>query len=202
MKLVHDPFDHVVVEGMFDESVLAAAADEFPAPDWRGWQRFDNSNERKLASTTLGPACDDVIDAMMGLAPEVGEVFGMSPLLPSIHGGGMHMILPGGYLNIHVDFTDAAEPNVPQYRRANMLLFLNDDVPDNTGDLMLVGPRDDIVSVVPSRGTLAVFATSDHSYHGHPVPLAWDHPRKSLAIYLYSHIPYLGYMEPHSTVFA
>ena len=54
-----------------------------------------------------------------------------------LEGGGLHQSPAGGFLNIHADFT--VHPHHRNWqRRANLLLYLNDDwKPEYGGDLEL-----------------------------------------------------------------
>ena len=131
---------------------------------------------------------------------QIAEAFGIEQeLVPDMWGGGMHMIPPGGLLDVHVDFNQ--HPN-GLYRRINCLVYLNDWTEGMGGELELRSEREgDGVTVAPVFNRTAIFATSDHSWHGHPNPTAEHFWRKSVAVYYYTTRPSDSFRNPHDTVF-
>src|SRR5215469_3810943 len=113
LQLALEPFRHLVADGLFDASVLRRVAEGFPPPQSPVWFRYDSPLEKKLTSNAI-----DRLPPFVGLfvkrlnAPDVataaGKLFGVDGLVvdPSLHGGGLHMIEPGGKLDIHLDFSD------------------------------------------------------------------------------------------------
>jgi hypothetical protein len=121
----------------------------------------------------------------------ISEITGISPLYadPDLYGGGLHEILPGGYLNIHTDFN--FHPKLRKLRALNLLLYLNPDwKPEWNGALELWQP--DMLTrravIEPLMNRMVLFETSDVSFHGHPHRLACpeDRTRRSLAVYYYT----------------
>jgi Rps23 Pro-64 3,4-dihydroxylase Tpa1-like proline 4-hydroxylase len=119
------------------------------------------------------------------------ELTGIGGLVPDPHlyGGGLHQIVRGGHLNVHVDFN--RHPVTDLERRLNLLLYLNRDWQDEYGGALELWNRDMSRSearILPYFNRCVVFSTTDHSFHGHPDPLACpeDRTRKSLALYYYS----------------
>ena len=43
-----DPFPHIVLDGLFNDSDLDAVLRDFPAPETMRWTRFENAQEKKL----------------------------------------------------------------------------------------------------------------------------------------------------------
>jgi Rps23 Pro-64 3,4-dihydroxylase Tpa1-like proline 4-hydroxylase len=108
---------------------------------------------------------------------------------PYFVGGGFHEIKPGGYLKIHADFNRHNMTNLD--RRINALVYLNEDWDESYGGHFELWDKDMTKchkKVLPVFNTLAIFSTTDFSYHGHPDPLACPEgrSRKSLALYYYS----------------
>ena len=111
---------------------------------------------------------------------------------PHLEGGGLHQIVPGGHLGVHVDFN--RHPRTGLERRLNVLMYLNRDWKEEYGgalELWRAEPRRREQRILPLWGRLVVFSTTDRSYHGHPEPLACPEgmTRKSVALYYYSLAP-------------
>ena len=108
---------------------------------------------------------------------------------PDLVGGGLHQILRGGFLDVHVDFN--FHPRTKLHRRMNLLIYMNKEWRESyQGSLELwnMQTRQQIETVAPIFNRAVMFETNEVSYHGHPKPL--DCPqnvtRKSLAIYYYT----------------
>jgi hypothetical protein len=116
---------------------------------------------------------------------------GIKGLVPDPHfiGGGLHQILPGGFLKVHADFDMHGRLHL--HRRLNVLLYLNQDWDASYGgDLELWDPTMTraVRKIAPIANRLVVFSTTDTSFHGHPEPLACpaDRARRSMAWYYYT----------------
>jgi Rps23 Pro-64 3,4-dihydroxylase Tpa1-like proline 4-hydroxylase len=206
------PFPHAVMDGVLDATALRAAAAEFPRRDQISWYQYDNPFERKLATNRLEQLAVELRDVLTALNSAAFVEFietltGIPDLVadPEFVGGGLHLIEPGGKLDIHADFN--RHPVTRLHRRVNTLLFLNDQwQPHYGGDLefwdpQLTGP---VQRIAPTFNRLVVFTVNDVAYHGHPDPLTCpeDVARKSLAVYYYTHTrPTVEESAPHSTLY-
>ncbi len=126
------PFPHVVFDNFFDPALVESILDEFPKPDSIRWQKFDNAQEIKLASS---------VEASFGSATRLllyhlnsatflqflTTVTGIDNLIPDplFEGGGLHQIVRGGKLGVHADFNKHRSFGLD--RRLNLLLYLNKD---------------------------------------------------------------------------
>ncbi len=133
------------------------------------------------------------------------KLTGISGLLadPSYFGGGLHKILPGGFLEIHADFNHLKRYDLE--RRLNLLLYLNKNwQPSYRGDLeMWDRPSMKCVNAIaPVFNRCVIFSTTSASLHGHPFPLATPPGTERMSIALYY---YTNTWEPiateHSTLF-
>ena len=102
---------------------------------------------------------------------------------------GLHQIEPGGHLAVHADFNFHEQLRLD--RRINLLLYLNDDWDPGWGGALELWRSDMSAmsrSILPLANRCVIFNTTDHSYHGHPEPLACPpgRTRQSLALYYYS----------------
>ncbi|MDQ6805515.1 MAG: 2OG-Fe(II) oxygenase [Actinomycetota bacterium] len=190
------PFAHIVLDGFCPEGILDEVLGEFPSPEQEGWQRFESDNERKLAShgdKGMGHATRQLLAEFNSATflDFLGELTGIASLVPDpyFEGGGMHQIVPGGHLGVHVDFN--RHPVTGLDRRLNVLLYLNRDWGEEWGgNLELWSPdmKRCEKRIAPLFNRLVVFSTTERSFHGHPEPLACppDRNRRSLALYYYS----------------
>lgn len=181
------------------EVLLDAVLREFPTPSDQRWVRFDNEHELKFGSLPemWGTKTRELLVQISDMAPILSELFDIPDLSMETVGGGMHLIPPGGKLNIHVDFNRS--PDSGLYRRLNCLVFLNRNWQDEGGFLELWPDGDgEPVRIAPEFNRTVIFETSDRSWHGHPMPA--NRYRASVAAYFYSPEPPPGYREDHSTV--
>jgi hypothetical protein len=190
------PFPHAVIEKVFPEEVLEEVLAEFPSPQSIDWIEFDNAKEKKLGSKAESKLGEKSVRFLhyLNSAPVIGfleELTGIKGLIPDPHyeGGGLHQILPKGFLKIHADFN--WHNRLKLHRRINMLIYLNKDWKEEFGGHLELWDKDMQAcreKILPTFGKVVVFNTTDFAYHGHPNPLACppDRTRKSIALYYYS----------------
>jgi hypothetical protein len=124
------PFPHVVLDDFFDPALLDKVLAEFPKPGEIKWQKFDNEKEIKLANAAeaaFGPVTRLFLYHLNSLTflDFVSAVTGIPTLIsdPHFEGGGLHQIVPGGKLGVHVDFNKHSRYHLD--RRVNVLVYLN-----------------------------------------------------------------------------
>jgi Rps23 Pro-64 3,4-dihydroxylase Tpa1-like proline 4-hydroxylase len=206
------PFPHVVFDDFFDPELLELILAEFPKPGEIRWQQFDNAHEIKLASAaeaSFGPATRLLLYHLNSATflEFLSSVTGIKNLIPDpgFAGGGLHQIVPGGKLGIHVDFNKHHDFGLD--RRLNLLLYLNKDWREDYGGHLELWDRNMgqcEAKVLPVFNRLMIFGTTDFTYHGHPDPLRCpEHmTRKSLALYYFSNgRPAEEITGEHSTLF-
>lgn len=199
----------MVVDNFAPAGELRALLAAWPKDGW-AYKAVKTSIKRSMADTQSMPQAART--ALKRLhAPEflqrLGEAFGLElhpdPRWPAhLEGGGLHDIPRGGHLGIHVDFNRHAA-NDRWVRVANLLLYLNEDWrPEYGGDLVLQDDDgEERERIAPVFNRMVAFATSEHSWHGHPEPLACPDgmSRKSIAVYYYSRNASTG--DSHSTIY-
>src|SRR5579875_392789 len=124
------PFPHIVLDNFFDPALLDQVLAEFPRPNQIRWQKFDNTEEIKLASnaeSAFGPMTRLLLYHLNSLTflQFLTSITGIENLIPdpSFEGGGMHQIVRGGKLAIHADFNKHRRYGLD--RRLNLLVYLN-----------------------------------------------------------------------------
>jgi Rps23 Pro-64 3,4-dihydroxylase Tpa1-like proline 4-hydroxylase len=194
-----DPFPHLVADGLWEPDLLDQVIREFPHPQDPRWIRYAGTREVKLHGDqrAWGSATEELLRDFQSWTDELGGLFEIENLNMETVGGGMHLIPPGGHLDIHVDFNRS--PDTRLYRRLNLMCYLNDGWTESGGYLELDGsPDGEIRTYAPLFNRTVVFESSDRSWHGHPRPATrW---RMSVAAYYFSPDPPVGYGKDHSTV--
>lgn len=192
------PFPSIVLHNFFDESILQQVLDEFPdLSKKKDIIHYDNHNEKKLAAKgeAVFGEMTKLVTHFLNSQPILEflqELTGIEEVLipdPYFEGGGYHEIKPGGLLKIHADFNKNRLTKLD--RRINLLVYLNKDWQESYGGHFELWDKDMTTShkkILPVFNTVAIFSTTDFSYHGHPNPLTCppDRSRKSLALYYYS----------------
>lgn len=211
-----EPFPNIYFENFFNPAVLDAVLDEFPNLEGKDDIRYHTPNEIKLASKgerRFGPVTK-AFTHFLNSEPFLlflQELTGIEETLtpdPYFEGGGFHQTKPGGFLKIHADFNKHRQTGLD--RRLNVLVYLNKDWKEEYGGHFELWNRDMTKcekKILPAFNTMAMFTTSDFSYHGLPNPLTCppDRSRKSLALYFYTngrpaHEINTG-LEDHTTLF-
>lgn len=190
------PFPHICIDGFLPPAVAEAVHEVFPDPSDALWGETSIRHERKLWSTVesdIPPRIRNVLYALntRTFLEFLEELTGIDGLIPDPYftGGGMHQIVRGGKLDVHVDFNRHRYYGLD--RRLNLLLFLNKDWREEYGghlELWDEKERRCARRIAPVFNRCVIFSTSDRSYHGHPHPLEcpeWR-SRKSLALYYFS----------------
>ncbi|HEU0099311.1 MAG TPA: 2OG-Fe(II) oxygenase [Allosphingosinicella sp.] len=191
------PFPHVVIDDFLPRDILSRVARTFPESEGR--RHFDRDQERlkyrfapdesrsaivrNLLAEMNGQAFLCFLEEMTGIAGLISD--------PYFTGGGLHETKRGGHLGVHADFN--VHERMKIRRRLNVLVYLNDEWPeDYGGDLELWNRRMERceVTVRPEMGRAVVFSTELDSFHGHPDPLRCppDRSRRSIATYYYTAI--------------
>lgn len=145
---------------------------EIPPPASPVWEAvYANDCERgkrTTRATGVIPHYDAVLARMRAGAGEWSARLGY-PVEddPTLHGGGLHVTAPSGYLQTHLDYD--LHPIVLGKRRAlNLIAFLNPEWREEWGGaFVLTDPMGVVVRrILPEPGRLIAFEVCDTSYHG------------------------------------
>lgn len=191
-----DPFPHGAYDGLLPDEALDLALAAFPTGESEVWKEYENFHEVKLETQGEDRIPPDLqmLLYQFNSAPFLHfleTLSGIEGLIPDPYfsGGGLHQILPGGKLGIHADFS--RHPTLPLHRRINVIVFLNKDWKDEYGGHLELWARDMSecrVKIAPLYNRMAIFSTTDWSWHGHPEPLRCPPgmSRKSIALYYFT----------------
>jgi 2OG-Fe(II) oxygenase superfamily len=149
--------------------------------------------KRELFPPALGAVTDELNSPEF--ARWVSELTGIPNLMadPTLEGGGLHQSGPGGYLNVHTDFSKH-HLHTHWRRRVNLILYLNPEWDENWGGSIELWEKSAGkmtrcgAKYAPLLNHALIFTTDQRSLHGFPDPLACPQgeSRKSLALYYYT----------------
>jgi hypothetical protein len=191
------PCPHILLEDFLDSGTALAMAREFPQPTSDAWTQYKHANENKLGmpKRELFPAAIRAVTDELN-SPEfvawVSELTGIPGLMadPMLEGGGLHQSGPGGYLNVHTDFS-MHHFHTHWRRRVNLILYLNPGWHEEWGGALELWEQKMArcaAKYPPLLNHALVFTTDQRSLHGFPDPLTCPQgeSRKSLALYYYT----------------
>ena len=213
------PFPHIVIDNFMDELLLNDVLESFPSPETFNFYKYENPLEKKLAFDQVSKLPTPIQELLLNMNSSLFLTFletltGIEGLIPDpyFRGGGIHQITPGGKLDIHIDFN--THPKLNLDRRLNVLLYLNKDWDESYGGFFELWSgefknnkhilHECKQKILPIFNRLAIFSTTEKSYHGHPEKLACpqDRTRKSIATYFYTNgRPEEEKTSMHSTTF-
>ena len=191
------PFPNISLDNFFNEGMLEEVLNEFPDLSKLQSDRMQSINEYKFAGKSDEFFGEKTREFMQFLNSRdflifIQKLTSISETLigdPYFFGAGQHQIKRGGFLKVHADFNTHKLFGLD--RRVNALVYLNKDWKEEYGghfELWNKTMTKCEKKILPIFNTLAIFSTTDYSFHGHPDPLNCpeDRSRKSLALYYYS----------------
>jgi hypothetical protein len=194
---VASPFPNIVIDDVLVPAAFDKAVAEFPGIDDPFWKGYVHVNETKYSHTqpdVWGATLHDVAQefcspAFVGFLERLTGIENLKPDW-TMDGGGLHQTLRGGHLNIHADFT-THHTHENWARRVNILLYLNEEWPDEWGGKLELWDKDMTACqarVTPAGNRMLVFTTDVDTFHGHPDGLTCppDVARRSLALYYFT----------------
>lgn len=212
-----EPFQHIVLDNVFPETLAKNIMDSFPSLENECWDHSKDEGIEVKSRTTWNSEFDIpdiIIDAVRifnsaQILRSIGKVFDIPKLMPDPYfsGGGLNVSEKGGHLDIHVDgnYHDASGMN----RRVNLLFYLNPNWEKSWGGElgMYNNSGNDLVkSVEPLFNRCVIFDTHDKSFHGLPNKINFpkSEPRKSIILYYYTVASRpeanVSVKEPHSAL--
>jgi hypothetical protein len=203
------PCPHILLEDFLDTETALAMAVEFPQAGTDAWTQYKHANENKLgmAKRELFPPTLRLVTDELN-SPEfvawISELTGIPGLVadPMLEGGGLHQSGPGGYLNVHTDFS-MHHFHTDWHRRVNLIVYLNPGWQEAWGGAIELWEAKMArcgAKYPPLLNHALIFTTNEKSLHGFPDPLTCPEgqSRKSLALYYYT-VEQGAKLTPHST---
>lgn len=179
-----NPVRHWIEDDWADVSKLP----EIPGNWWAGWEACYNNDVERGKRTArdigmlagYGALITRLRDCAATWSHRLGYYLSDDPQL---HGGGLHVTTPGGFLGTHLDY--ARHPHYRDKRRAlNLILFTHPEWQSEWGGQFYLADTNGhpVVTIEPRPGRLLAFETNDLSYHG-VKPVTGPCDRVSLAVY-------------------
>lgn len=206
-----EPFPHIIIDAPASSLHLMHCHHSWQIPGSE-WFSYDNPLERKFANPNefwMTEPVRETIHEMnsQGFVNFLETLTGISPLIvdPKLNGGGQHMIMRGGKLDVHEDYNFHKETGL--HRRLNVLLYINPDWKEEWGGHLELWDKEmtlPVKKIAPKFNRMVIFSTIPGAHHGHPDPLNCpvNESRKSIAMYYYSTTrPKEEISENHSTIF-
>jgi len=191
------PCPHILLTDFLDLEIAQKMAAEFPQATSDAWTQYKHANENKLGmpKREMFPETIRAVTDELN-SPEfvawVSELTGIPGLMadPMLEGGGLHQSGPGGYLNVHTDFS-MHHFHTHWHRRVNLILYLNSGWDEKWGGSIELWEQKMArcgAKYPPLLNHALVFTTDERSLHGFPDPLTCpeSESRKSLALYYYT----------------
>lgn len=185
----HEPFRYVVIDEFLQKWALEAVLHEFPAqgdPQWRFYEsiavgeRYEISNPNKLP-----PATREIVEVLAGsdMSNMLSNIFDVDQMIGKVKFSGLYMSCKNSFLPMHTDY--GIYPLTGEYRRVNMLVYLNEFWKPSDGGELVLGEQEP-VTIEPILNRAVIFETNSLSFHGCPNVWSSDVPRKSITIFYYS----------------
>lgn len=191
-----DPFPHIVLDDFVDAGVLRRLIAEWPdtAADKKYYDRAQERLKYEWQPHEVTTPALRAFLAEMNAEPMlrfIEALTGIKKLIadPYYVGAGLHETKRGGHLGVHADFNIHKGMNL--LRRINLLIYLNDDWPEEWGgnlELWSTDMTERRAAVAPKLGRAVIFNTELDSFHGVPDAIACppERSRRSIALYYYT----------------
>lgn len=193
-----EPFNHVVIDGFFEEDFALKLAQEFPSYESEVYNGVYNSplEIKKLCNvwdkfpSSLYKAFNYLVSNEFVNLLQFATQYRLYPD-SGLQGGGLHCHPSKGFSNVHLDYSVHSKLNLQ--RKLNIIVYLNDNYKSEWGgELGLYShdcennqPDKLIKSVEPKFNRAIIFDTTQNSWHGLPEPNNFPigEDRKSIAVY-------------------
>lgn len=194
------PCPHILLKDFLEPEIAQDMAKQFPQATSEAWTQYKHANENKLGMpkremfpAAIGAVTDELNSSEF--VAWVSELTGIPNLMADtmLEGGGLHQSGPGGYLNVHTDFS-MHHFHTHWHRRVNLILYLNPEWQESWGGAIELWERKEGkmsrcgAKYPPLLNHALIFTTDERSLHGFPDPLMCPEgqSRKSLALYYYT----------------
>ncbi|HYC74873.1 2OG-Fe(II) oxygenase [Brevundimonas sp.] len=200
------PTRYAIIDDLLPEEITRRIHGCFP-PQAEGFRVLDSFREKKRQAFDLSNRPELLADIVYALQSKpvverIGELTGIEGLDgdPTLYAGGVSMMLPGDFLNPHID--NSHEATRRKYRRINSLFYVTPDwVESNGGNLELWDDKvSEPVTIVSTFNRLVLMETNDRSWHS-VSPVVAGPPRCCVSNYYFSEASPNGEEYYHVTSF-
>ena len=196
------PFPNCFIDNFFEPLTYNNAVNTFPDQDSEIWKTPENIHTKGKSVTKQGSmGLKEYLfnESQRRLFMELHsglfiafleKLTGISGLLPDPYfaEGSYAMSKRDGYLDIHADFSHHDKLGLE--RRVNIIIYLNNDWKNEyEGSLNFYDENLSVVKkIYPIGNRIAIFTTSDKSFHGFPEPIKCPENmvRKGINLYYYT----------------
>jgi hypothetical protein len=190
------PWPHVVIDGLFDPTVVARAKEEELGPALQLVPRRSNRMVKAESRAAAGPTAGAILQRL--LADDVCDLLttltGIPNLVtdPTHWWAGVHVLAPGSFQAVHRDFAHDATGDL--WHRVNMLVYLNSGWQSEWGgqfELWDTTMTKCHRRVEPVGGRVIIFESGPDTLHGIPAVVSCPvgNARLTLASYYYAADP-------------
>ena len=200
--LEEEPFPNIHIHDFFNEPTFRRILSVFPSLNSNIWKSPTNVHTVGKSVTKQGKlALKELLytEAQRRILMEFNsslfvtfleKITGIEGLIPDPYfaEGSFTMSTNGGYLDIHADFSH--HDKLKLERRVNVLIYLNENWKENFGGGLNLYDEDltKKKTIFPYGNSIAIFTTSDKSFHGFPEKIKCPKhiQRKSINLYYYT----------------
>lgn len=189
------PFNHIIIDDFFIDSIARQLEQEFPSYDDSNWYIYSSPIEEKRAlnNWSLFPSLTYLTFSYLNgygfntlLNKLVGSIVGNDN---GLHGAGWHIHGANGNLNPHLDYS--IHPKLKWQRKLNLIIYLSSDIKEEHGGNLGLWDGDNKApsklckEISPKFNRAVLFDTTQNSWHGLSKKLNAPEGvfRKSLAVY-------------------
>lgn len=198
MELKNNPYNYIVIDNFFEESLALKLSEEFLDFNSDVWFYYNNPIENKKTLNHWDKFPKTTYKVFSDLCSENfiskwKDVMNINSLYPDVglHGGGWHIHSIGGKLNVHKDYS--IHPKLGLQRKLNLIVYLTPGWNPEWGgalefwshDEETNQPKEKITEIDCLFNRAVIFDTTQNSWHGLPNPLKCPEGiyRKSIAVY-------------------
>jgi len=206
------PFPHLVIDGLFSESLLDSLLSEMAQMRPEQWSNIEQDTRERTARMRSAAEMGEAGHGLLGIIHSaaflllLSEIIGIPQLLPDpyLQGAGYACMRRGDYFSVHADRNVAYDTGLT--RRLAMIIFLNKSwSPEYHGELELWSPdaRRCDATIEPLFNKTVIFEVAYPNFHGVPTPLQCPKDRMRQSFIAYYHTAGNPRdMKPHTSIFA
>ena len=168
--LATSPWPYLVLDGLVDPALLAAAESEELKPALDLHVRRTTRMVKAQSPMPSGPAAGEILHALCssGFVAFLEDLTGISGLIadPTHYWAGLHVFPPGSFQALHRDFR--VHPVTGLFHRVNVIVYLNGDWKDEYGGNLELWKYDmsSHHQVAPRAGSTVIFENTSATLHG------------------------------------